>query len=31
MATNLLRASWKRVDSHELRLLLDERIGGPGQ
>jgi hypothetical protein len=31
MATNLLRASWERVDSHELRVLLDERIGGPGQ
>ena len=31
MATNLLRAAWSQLDSHELRLLLDDRIGGPGQ
>ena len=28
---NLLRQSWADLDSHELRLLLDKRIGGPGQ
>jgi hypothetical protein len=31
MATNLLRPSWGQLDSHELRILLDNRIGGPGQ
>src|SRR5262245_20309980 len=31
MATNLLRPGWGRLDSHELRILLDNRIGGPGQ
>jgi hypothetical protein len=31
MATNLLRTAWTQLDSHELRLLLDDRIGGPGQ
>jgi hypothetical protein len=31
MATNLLRPSWNQLDSHELRILLDNRIGGPGQ
>jgi hypothetical protein len=28
---NLLEKSWAEVDSAELRLLLDEVIGGPGQ
>jgi hypothetical protein len=31
MTDNLLRDRWTDLDSHELRLLLDERIGGPGQ
>ncbi|QEL14516.1 hypothetical protein [Limnoglobus roseus] len=31
MASNLLLATWTQLDSHELRLLLDHRIGGPGQ
>jgi hypothetical protein len=31
MATNLLAAAWSQLDPHELRLLLDQRIGGPGQ
>ncbi|MCC2643564.1 MAG: hypothetical protein K0S45_3977 [Nitrospira sp.] len=31
MAANLLRQTWTNLDSHELRLLLDKRIGGPGQ
>jgi len=31
MTTNLLRPSWRQLDSHELRILLDNRIGGPGQ
>jgi len=31
MATNLLRPSWGQLDSHELRILLAERIGSPGQ
>jgi len=31
MARNLLRATWAQLDSHDLRLLLDRRIGGPGQ
>jgi hypothetical protein len=29
--TNLLRESWNDLDSAELRVLLDHRIGGPGQ
>src|SRR5437762_1849190 len=28
---NLLPTAWIDVDPHELRLLLDEHIGGPGQ
>jgi hypothetical protein len=28
---NLLRESWKDLDSHELRLLLEKRLGGRGQ
>src|SRR5262245_36297992 len=31
METNLLRKTWTQLDSHELRLLLHQRIGGPGQ
>jgi len=31
MATNLIRPEWENLDSAELRLLLDERVGGPGQ
>src|SRR5258706_11592272 len=31
MAENLLRASWAKLDSQELRLLLNKRIGGTGQ
>jgi hypothetical protein len=31
MAVNLLRDSWIDLDSAELRLLLRERVGGPGQ
>jgi hypothetical protein len=31
MADNLLQETWRELDSHELRLLLDEYIGGPGQ
>ncbi len=31
MAENLLRKTWAKLESHELRLLLDARIGGPGQ
>jgi hypothetical protein len=31
MAKNLLRESWANLDSQELRLLLNKRIGGPGQ
>jgi hypothetical protein len=31
MTANLLRAEWADFDSAELRLLLDKRIGGPGQ
>ncbi len=31
MATNLLRPAWGQLDSHDLRILLNERIGGPGQ
>ena len=28
---NLLRETWTTLDSFELRLFLDDRIGGPGQ
>lgn len=31
MESNLLREIWSQLDSYELRLLLDHRIGGPGQ
>ena len=31
MPENLLRSNWSDLDSAELRLLLDKRIGGPGQ
>jgi hypothetical protein len=31
MAANLLRPSWGRLNSHELRILLAQRIGQPGQ
>jgi hypothetical protein len=31
MTNNLLKDTWTDLDSAELRLLLDERIGGPGQ
>ena len=31
MTTNLLNEAWMDLDSAELRILLDERIGGPGQ
>jgi len=31
MAENLLHNNWTSLDQHELRLLLDKRIGGPGQ
>jgi hypothetical protein len=31
MTTNLLRKTWTDLDSSELKLLLDARIGGPGQ
>jgi hypothetical protein len=31
MTTNLLRPTWSQFDPHELRILLDQRIGGPGQ
>lgn len=31
MKDNLLREKWTNLDSYELRLLLDKRIGGPGQ
>lgn len=31
VAANLYRATWGALDPFELRLLLDERIGGPGQ
>ena len=30
-AKNLLRETWTNLDSRELRLLLDIRIGSPGQ
>ncbi len=31
MTSNLFLETWSNLDSHELRLLLHERIGGPGQ
>jgi hypothetical protein len=31
MNKNLLRETWTNLDSFELRLFLDNRIGGPGQ
>jgi hypothetical protein len=31
MTNNLLRSEWDELDSAELRILLDKRIGGPGQ
>lgn len=31
MTSNLLSKTWTKLDSFELRLLLDEHIGGPGQ
>jgi hypothetical protein len=31
MAGNLLRNSWANLDQRDLRMLLDARIGGPGQ
>lgn len=31
MTANLIRATWMKLDSQELRLLLNERIGRPGQ
>jgi len=31
MTYNLLNKSWTNLDSFELRLLLNKRIGGPGQ
>ena len=31
MTANLFSEKWKNLDSYELRLLLHERIGGPGQ
>ncbi len=31
MTENLLRAEWHKFDTHELRLLLDHHVGGPGQ
>jgi hypothetical protein len=31
MVVDLLSQAWKDFDSHELRLLLDKHIGGPGQ
>lgn len=31
MSTDLLRPAWSQIDSQEIRLLLGERIGGPGQ
>jgi hypothetical protein len=31
MAKNLLLETWANLNSHELRLLLEKRIGGPGQ
>lgn len=31
MPDSVLGTAWRNVDPHELRLLLDARIGGPGQ
>jgi hypothetical protein len=31
MVENLLRETWANLDSHELKLLLEKHIGGPGQ
>ena len=31
MAENLLRDSWANLDQADLRLLLQEQIGRPGQ
>ena len=31
MTSNLLSKTWTNLDAFELRLLLDKRIGGPGQ
>src|SRR6266446_378691 len=31
MATNLLRPTWGHLNTHELRILLAERFGRPGQ
>ncbi len=31
MTTNLLRPGWERLDSRELRILLGQRVGEPGQ
>lgn len=31
MTSNLFLEAWSNLDSHELRLLLHERVGGPGQ
>jgi hypothetical protein len=31
MSINLIEPDWKDIDSAELRILLDMRIGGPGQ
>src|SRR6185312_11431616 len=31
MSENLLNPSWRDLDQNELRLLLEHRIGGPGQ
>ena len=31
MTKNLIKAEWENLDSTEFRLLLDVRIGGPGQ
>lgn len=31
MTNNLLRPTWRQLDLHELRILLEERVGGPGQ
>jgi hypothetical protein len=31
MNTNLLQENWRSFDQHELRIAIDEFIGGPGQ
>jgi len=31
MPENLLRPTWAALDQHEFRLLLEKRLGGPGQ